>query len=683
MRATLRNALTTGALVTTALVWSGCEASKQTEYVTGVSTQVTVPRDMKSIVVSVSVGGVNQFCRAYRVYDGKVQLPRSLGQFPSSGSAGPDPLTIAVLGLSEVADDTSGNAFVTDCSFTPQKVGTNSARILRRSRQPYVNEQVLFLPMPLKFSCFDKVCPSDEQTCKGGRCVDARTDETLLPRYSPELVDGSGGACFHAAECFAAAVPPVVVNADDCTYALPNTPSAPPVLGGLPANPIVSAGDGINVEITYDGGFTKEVLDQDADEGFIIPDPAKPQRFRLAPGLCDLVKGFDGATGEDTVHRITKIRATGLCQAKGKYQPLCAEDANAAMGTPGGIASDANPPTCIGAALKPSRSVLMLVADDTDNNNIFYTGGGGGGMGSGAATQSDLVTKALEDPSFRNTFLGLTFFPGDAGNACAPHPPAVAPELASTARGKIVAKFLERKTGALLKPAGTTLNLTGALDDAYATLTAGFPDANRRAVFVIGNRDFGASTCGGLPADHAAAAAAGPAKINTYVGILARDKYVPDMGNAWPQDDAALLLAQKGDPAAGPSARSYDSRNDQLVANDALRKIIDELATCAYDVDAAPAADAVLSYSDPTALGPAPAFYNIAHDAACTSNGGGGNGWGSAPVQGTTKHRIYVCGDACTAYRDKLRTAAAYAAQYEQSSPAIPLFLYTPQCAPH
>src|SRR5689334_5037187 len=96
MRSVARRALTACAVtatVATVLVGSGCETKKQTEYVAGISTQVVVPRDLKAIVVNVSVGGVPQFCRAYRVYDGRVQLPRSLGEFPAAGKPGPDPIT--------------------------------------------------------------------------------------------------------------------------------------------------------------------------------------------------------------------------------------------------------------------------------------------------------------------------------------------------------------------------------------------------------------------------------------------------------------------------------------------------------------------------------------------------------------------------------------------------------------
>jgi len=293
MRSLLRRALALGAVAATTIAWSGCSAKQQTEYVAGISTQVTVPRDLKAIVINVSVGGVQQFCRAYTVYNGRVQLPRSLGEFAAAKTpSAVDPITVSVVGLAEDLDDTSTNPLFTACEVSAAKVSQNNVRILRRSRQPYVLEEVLFLPMPLKFSCFDKDCSSDSETCKAGRCETVTTNERLLPRYTPDLVDGTGSSCFSASQCFQGAVPAVVVDPNDCTYALPGTPSAPPVVLGPPAAPI-AAGEGINVEITYDGGYTREIIDKDPVEGFLIPDATKPQRFRLGPGLCDMVKGVD------------------------------------------------------------------------------------------------------------------------------------------------------------------------------------------------------------------------------------------------------------------------------------------------------------------------------------------------------------------------------------------------------
>ena len=284
-------------------MWSGCEAKKQTEYVAGVSTQVQVPRDLKAIRVDVSVGGVVQFCRGYRVYDGKVQLPRSLGEFPSQGTPGPDPITVTVSGFTEEFSETTGNSVFDNCTSVAPKVGDKNqgTRILRRSRQPYVTDSILFLPMPLKYSCFDfEGCEDENKTCKAGRCVDAAIDETKLPKYTDDLLDGTRRRLLHRrARASRRPRPPSSSTPDDCTYAVPNSPpSSPPQLEGLPPNPFPRSGEGVNVEITYDGGLNREILDKDDAEGFFIPDPVgKPQQFRLDPGLCDMVKGRSSGIG--------------------------------------------------------------------------------------------------------------------------------------------------------------------------------------------------------------------------------------------------------------------------------------------------------------------------------------------------------------------------------------------------
>ena len=141
MRASTRRILTLGLIAATALAWSGCDAKKQTEYVAGVSTQVAVPRDLKAIRLDVSVGGVILFCRAYRVYDGKVQLPRSLGEFPSNGTPGPDPITVTVSGYTEEFSDTTGRAVFDTCS----SVAPNLA--LRAPSQPVCGSGSLALSL--------------------------------------------------------------------------------------------------------------------------------------------------------------------------------------------------------------------------------------------------------------------------------------------------------------------------------------------------------------------------------------------------------------------------------------------------------------------------------------------------------------------------------------------------------
>jgi hypothetical protein len=674
MRSSTRRALTLACFAATALVWSGCEAKKQTEYVAGVSTQVQVPRDLKAIRIDVTVGGIVQFCQSYRVYDGRVQLPRSLGELPSQGKPGPNPITVTVSGFTEPFSESSGNLAFSDCVAVAPKVGDkNGTRILRRSRQPYVADNVLFLPMPLKFSCYDKDCGDDatgEKTCKAGLCVSSTIDEKKLPKFTDDLLDGTGANCFNASLCFAAGAPAVVVNADDCTYALPNSPpSSPPQIDGAPPNPFPKSGDGVNVEVAYDGGLNREILDKEEQEGFTIPDPAKPQQFRLAPGLCELVKGYGppDAThpeGVPTVHRITAVRASGTCRAKGQFQPLCAGDQLAAMGVDqGGVSSNpAVPDACTSTELRPPKAALIVLADDTQNSKLFYS----------AAAQSTLGL-SLADPAFQKTELGLGFFPGP-GTCAAPgsFTQAVPPKLARLAKTDVVAQFstVAANDGALLKPLDAPVNLDGALRDAYATLAdPKYASYYRRAVLVLGNRGFDESTCGQTPAQRAATAHAA-SKIDTYVLMLARNLQVADV--------SVLPLGSAELAASGGTIQAYDARANKSPAQDAFQAVVNNLATCVYDVaDAAsrPVSGDTLSYTNP--IDPSAKTQTLAFNGACSTEDVAGAGFGLDPVNST---RMYLCKASCDAYRDTLRNASLYAAQNGQPPIAVPVFSHKAGC---
>ena len=676
MRAFTRHSLVLTAVCSVGLSIWACDAKKQTEYVAGVSTQVQVPRDLKSVRVDINVGGVSVFCRTYKVYDGRVQLPRSLGSFPASGSPTGDPVTVTVVGFTDDAE-APARQDVYQC-LTPVKAtgkaDTANARILRRSRQPYVKDEVLFLPMPLKFSCFDKDCENDSQsmTCKAGRCVDAVTDPNTLPTYDDDLINGTGGNCFHASECFKAALPAVAVDANDCTFAIPKTASSPPP--AVDAGPIeLIEQQGLNVLVSWDGGFTQEILDKDPTEGFIVPDPTKPQQFRLAPGLCDFVKGYDGATPPNvTPHRITGVFASPICQPKGPFQPLCANDQLAAMGVDtNGVGP--NPTGCVSTEVKPPTSLLMIVADDTANSKVFYDTAAG-------AT----VKLSLSDPAFDSTLLGLTFTPGNTNPSCGPFDPIIPLALARTVQGAFGDAF-KNETDKLLAQ-GSPVRLDGALGKVYDDLrNTGTPSTYRRAVFVIGNRSFNPTPTDCLgpktSAQLAGEAFANPtAPIKTYVALLARD-FASNAEDPTPIMGAdALASAGSG----GTLTTAFDARgSNQKVASKAFQTIVEDLATCVYDVPTALVKETnVLSYQDP--LAPLNGKKKIVFNAGCndgtvanTSN----SGWGrSATVLPNNMTRIVMCGDGCKGYRDTRQGAADQAAFYLQSPPAVPMFFYDAAC---
>ncbi len=671
MRSIITKSLTLGLLGAAALAWSGCEAQKQTQYVAGISTQVQVPRDLKTVRVDVTVGGIVTFCQAYKVYDGKVQLPRSLGTYPVDVGKVDSPVTFSVVGFTEEYDE--ANLAMGNCTSVAPKVGTNGIRVLRRSRQPYLKDQTLFLPMGLKFGCYDTDCETgtgNEKTCKAGRCYDAATDPTKLVPFSPDLVDGSGGGCFSASQCMEAAIPPAVVNPEDCTYAIPNTPSAP---SSAVPNPLSTPGEGVNVEVVYDGGAVSEILDRDELEGFFLPDPAKPQQFRLAPGLCDMVKG-EGPDPQDpsktraTPHRITGIRASALCRSKVASQPLCQEDALKKMGldASGTSPKSSVPDKCQPRELPPSPSVLVILADDTAGNKDLYED-----------AELKYLDSALKDPAFAKTEVGLVFYPG-SDDAC--RVDANPTTIQGNARQQQQQIFQNLKTHPIRTNPGEQPQLGGQLKDVYAYLKSpAFQSFNKRAVLVLGNRGFDAAACPAPnPVQQATDARTGPTPVDTYALLFTFDPSFPKDA-ADPNQTAAFQGAVN--LAAGKAFDARGSIANKANAFSALQKITQDLATCVYDVPTSgPTFDtnSTLSYTDAIALPPKPAV-KIPFNGSCTDEAAAASGWNFTDA---SKTRIRVCGQACTDYRNALSAAQQYAALYLQPSQAVPMFWHANPCSP-
>ncbi|MCU0681084.1 MAG: hypothetical protein MUF34_02270 [Polyangiaceae bacterium] len=673
MRLFVRRALASALALGAAASWSGCTPKKQTQYVAGISTQVQVPRDLRSVRVTISIGGAVQLCRNYRAYNGQVQLPRSLGAYALNDPGLSGPVSYTIVGYA--ADVPEGDDGFCD---TPT-LGDSPPRILRRSTQPYLAEKILFLPMPLKYACFDREdCGDPSLTCKAGKCVSADTDPTTLPEYSPELLDGTGGACFSIDACLGPRPKPaVLVDPTDCTYAVANTPSEPDLIDGAPDvypgdEPL---GEGLNVIVTYDGGLVREVLDKDAEEGFIVPDPTKPQRFRLVPGLCEMVKGVDDK-GKPVPHRITALHASDLCRSKNKFQPICASDQLEQMTDVGAGTGTLPPPDCIARELSPPESSLVLVVDNTKGHAAFFD-----------QAEAQAVQISLDDPAFSRTKLGLVYAPGAL--ACSAGAPDVPLELTATAKGKIIQSFGQYTPPTPALPlADGAPSFEGALARAYEAF--GTEDIFRRAVLVFGNRDFNpavnqCTASGDGPAQLAQAAKTGGLDIDTYVLLLAKTQ----------GDDAAssqALLEANALAVAGGGLEATDARQeaDKADAKELFQNLVESLATCVYDVPDPPAsADPFTDPSPPPADGTLsylePIFQRkyIIPPGNCSGEGAPGVGWGygtQAPAPGVK--RIFLCQDSCDEYRSVLKAASAFNLTFGKPSPAVPIFAHKPGCGP-
>jgi hypothetical protein len=608
-----------------------CEARKQTELVAGVSTQVQVPRDLRTVRVDVTVGGSLVFCSPYKVYDGRVQLPKTLGTIPNQIAG--QRVSITVTGFTtDVAEE------VTDCGRQAQ-VSVENARILRRSIQTYAADKILFVPMPLKYACYDVDCSASgsDSTCKAGRCVDANVPVESLAEYDDKLVFGDTVNGAEVAGCVDPASPVETVDATKCIYKLPD--AAP--------------GTGLNVVAVYDGGFLEEILDLDKDEGFTVPDPAKPREFQLAPGLCELARGVDEQNKPTkSLRSISGIKASAACAPKLPTQPICTKDVNKiTAGNPDGNVGQGPNVACglINLTKTPAESSVVLVVQKDRQNEDFFKG-----ISDDPQLPSVKVGLgyALTNPALSTANIALSYTPESlVGAACGSDigfavPFKVAPEaqpLIEKSFGDVnIATLTESKAPDFSKALITLNASTGKFSQ--APLQTVF----RKGIVYIGNT-FDGLACGG-PA---------PADVKRYALITGGQ---------------TTELTQKAEDAAKAlfgADRTFNATKSSG-SQKAIQKIISEMGTCAYKVDPANPpleSDKVRFYNPITTQSREMSFA-----ATCNGENGTGEGWGLS----ADKKLLFVCGNACnesgTGLRDVLATSAALAYAKKQAPPAVPLF---------
>jgi hypothetical protein len=316
----------------TGVAWSGCSGKQVTEYVAGFSAQVQVPRDLQTIVIRVDVNGQNQFQLDYPVDNGVARLPKSLGIQQLNAPPGAQ-VNVQVWGFSVSDGTVEGNSNIA-LGNKPEVGVDTGARLLRSSRQPYIEGQAIYLPMAISFSCYDTDCSlksnnpavvnnpdcsPDDCTCKGGLCVSPTTDPTTLPPYNDALLYGTTNTCFQpftnnpddggakAPGCMDPlagvvqdfiGLQPQVIDQNNCIFALPGSKSAAPfgsyVLPGKPnsytsqlvqinGGPGIQDESNLNVRVVYDG-IVSEVLNY---EGTCPNPPPSPSTLTSTATAAD------------------------------------------------------------------------------------------------------------------------------------------------------------------------------------------------------------------------------------------------------------------------------------------------------------------------------------------------------------------------------------------------------------
>lgn len=603
-----------------------CTSGSTAQFIAGVQSQVQVPRDLKTVLLRVKIGGTEQFCQAYNVVDNTVRLPQSLGTIDKEAST-TLPIEIAVIGISaKTAED------VADCTAAyGQIVGKGDVRVLRRTKQTYIEGRKLYVPMPLRYACYDTNCNEDE-TCKGGECKPLPKPEDAaraLVDFREDLLFGTSNTCFPVADqvdskgnksalgCFNIggqdiSVPPKVIDAATCTFepqAIPNVPFV-----------------GVNVSATFDGGVVKEVLDLDEEDGFYIPDPKNPRRFRLSPGLC---KAYH--SDPSVQHVINSLRVTPTCLSKTILQPICKDDLVKVnpVGPLGGAGT--------GAMLQPTKSGLVFLMDVSKGNESSF--------GEGGLAQK-IVDVALKDPSLKTIAMGLMTLPA-ANPAVCPSTLDVVPNVDATDSLTKISTSISgfvgvNQTNLRNADAGVKLGVSSALSNAITQLNilkSATPDkaTDRNAIVFIGSGPF-TSSCAGSANTIASSVAA---SIKTYV-VRTDNNFVSGT-------DGADALA-----AAGGTVKSTDaSSNNALNALTAFADISAALTTCRYidpDKGKSTKGEGLIEYFSPTEL----KTISVSHG-ACTADAG--KGW--------TRNGdvIELCKESCdelrTAYKNNILVSAA------------------------
>jgi hypothetical protein len=629
--------------------------------VAGISSQVGVPNYLQSIVVTVDFNDTDQvFFGKYPVYNAgttsaHVLLPKSLGVVKGTQDG---TVQITVAGYTFPYDDSDV------ITGDPPEVGGLTAAvgqgggavIMRRSTQPYVDGQTLYLPMPLHFSCYNVDCDSAPGcagnlcTCKAGECVPAATDPTTLPPYNDSLVYGSSDTCFRPFTdtnsttgqqqpgCMDYEITPQVVGTpSDCVFSLPtctgsgssiscSTPGAGPYLdSNFPSAAFVqaaAAGGGLNVRAVFDNSVS-EVLDYEGTCPTTWPPGAgvnpqdgycnyadAPQKFRLAPGLCQQYLGLSSS------HQITLLEASGTCASKTPFQPICDDTI---QGPPqpdfvdGGVAPEDG--GCLGlspVALRPAQSALYMLFDKTQGMEDFL----------GQKALAQVLGQSLTDPVFSQTQVALMYPPAVSADCASANnefsldvladggatnlPLGTVPfEFSSLAQADIASSFLEQQVsplgvlpdGGILPSSTAPWYLEAALAGSYQALTKLDPSKqfNRKAVMLFYDSDFNVAPNNDCPGQldpiQQATQAAAQQGIETYVVYLANAQYdLPDGGlieAGVPVPGDPVTHGQALAHGAVPGAQYFYNASDPTslasVASQAMANVIADLGSCVYE----------------------------------------------------------------------------------------------------
>ncbi len=698
---------------------AGCSNDKPTELVPGALSQVQVPRDLDGIELEVKANGVVTFCSSASVYDGTVELPRTLGVV--SGQSVEAIVTVTIRGFSQSAT----NPNFGQCNDIP--VGDpQGPQVLRRSIQTFVGQHTLFLPMALSYSCFNTNCESGTgststasaatSTCAASRCVDlAGTDPKVaaskLVDFTPSLIDGTD-VCFSPKVCFSDELPAVAVlsssgdgggdaassagdaGASECTYTFP----VPPLGSGLNVKVFfqdftwtMDSSTGVSTPVPSNAGEV-EILNDDAEEGFTV-SATNPRQFTLAPGLCDLVNA--GATppppppsGALTYHTISGVHAASACTPKAALLPICANERNPPAVLPDGGKTPNLPDggtttngVCnVGVPLVPALSAMYMVMDDSAAMHAAF------GM-QGYATAMGL---SLTYPVFNRTNAGFKILSHLDIECTSPTTSFTMPDLdfklAAAAQSGIAAKLQDWTAPGDTPLAPLHLDLQAAMRPdagAYAevldflTTFQEPPDIAAAMFFVNRVPDPTPLTGNDCPLAvtppatasqvalqaleaEAEAAYTGATSLRTFFVVL------DDDAHDGPTVTVPFYTQMQTDLPQAVTTIDATSMTPSVVLGK-FTQVVTQLGTCLYELPAGvtDTSQAAVSYNVPGT----PVTVPVPVDPTCSAdNQNSANGWNV-----DSNARLRICGDACTNLRQTILAVSATALINGQPVPDVPV----------
>ncbi len=193
-----------GALTLAMCVAPSCTPLPVGETMLVLQTDLSLPKDIDKLTIDVLVRGElrNTSILTDVGADGSLLIPASLG------------ITL------DLEKGTDASTPVTLRATAFQK---NKPRIIREVVTTVPKDRVAALKMPIQWLCWDQVaidaegkpatsCPTPDQTCVAGECVDKTVDSSTLEDFAPERIFGGGtgtngdGTCFDTSACFTGSV---------------------------------------------------------------------------------------------------------------------------------------------------------------------------------------------------------------------------------------------------------------------------------------------------------------------------------------------------------------------------------------------------------------------------------------------------------------------------------------------